>query len=453
MGSITNLLLLYSGILLLNTLISGLLWVKLKLNLYRLLFFVWLAIAASFLIQGMFQDPPLWVIYSFSSCTIIGYAFIALYKEIEPIPAPWRVFIIAQVLGVLGTTALYYVTPEFSIYAFPLALTTALPYIYLPYYVFKKKYSLLSFTHKGFLITSLISGLHILDFPFVRYSVAGFSVGFTIAFLEAVGVSIFAFGVVLESITQEKVKVEAEVNVAHKIQMEILPKETKLPNLNLLAYMKSADEVGGDYYDIHSAGDQSWIFVGDVTGHGLGSGLVMFMAQSIIQSILHTQPDIRPGQLNFLANQVLCSNLGRLQEQRPMTIATLRFDDEKNFTLSGCHDNIYIYRHQSKTVDIIRVDHFPIGIGFEKDLDHSFFSESKYSLEKEDLLFIGTDGITEAENPKTKEQYTEVRLIQFIKDHAESPLKDIQERLTQDLDEFTNKHYYDDVTFILARAK
>ena len=130
-----------------------------------------------------------------------------------------------------------------------------------------------------------------------------------------------------------------------------------------------------------------------------------------------------------------------------------RFDDEKNFTLSGCHDNIYIYRHQSKTVDIIRVDHFPIGIGFEKDLDHSFFSESKYSLEKEDLLFIGTDGITEAENPKTKEQYTEVRLIQFIKDHAESPLKDIQERLTQDLDEFTNKHYYDDVTFILARAK
>ena len=80
--------------------------------------------------------------------------------------------------------------------------------------------------------------------------------------------------------------------------------------------MHSADEVGGDYYTM---GEMSWVLVGDVTGHGLASGLVMFMVQSIITSILQTRPNLSPAELNALANQILYQNLERLDEQRPMT--------------------------------------------------------------------------------------------------------------------------------------
>lgn len=257
---------------------------------------------------------------------------------------------------------------------------------------------------------------------------------------------------VLQRIKQARVA--AEMGVAQKIQTEILPKNPTVTGLSLSCYMQPADEVGGDYYDVIRHKDMSWIVLGDVTGHGVGSGLTMFMVQSIMTTLIQTQDITSPAQLNFLANQILSKNLERLDEQLPMTIVTLCTKDGRHFTVSGSHDNIYIYRAKSKEVEAISVENFPLGIGLSGELDREMFGENQFELEEDDILFVGTDGVTEApeQGDITKGQFSEERLMTLIKDNGEKDLGEIKASLLDRLDSFTLGNYADDVTFILAKA-
>ena len=257
---------------------------------------------------------------------------------------------------------------------------------------------------------------------------------------------------VLERIHQARVS--AEMDVAQRIQVEILPKEPEIKGMELSCYMSPADEVGGDYYDVYEMEKASWLVVGDVAGHGVGSGLVMFMVQSIMATLLQSQPDITPGELNYQANKILCKNFERLDEGRPMTLVTLRTTDSRTFSISGSHDNIYIYRKASKEIEAISVDHFPFGIGLTGDLERELFMEESFTLETGDLLFLGTDGITEAfkDGDDKAEQYGEDRLTDIIFKHHNDPVHDIRKALLDDLDSFSHGIYYDDVTFVIAKA-
>lgn len=257
---------------------------------------------------------------------------------------------------------------------------------------------------------------------------------------------------VLERIHQARVS--AEMDVAQRIQVEIIPKDPEIKGLDLSCYMSPADEVGGDYYDVYEMEKSSWLVVGDVAGHGVGSGLVMFMVQSIMATLLQSQPDITPGELNYQANQILCKNFERLDEDRPMTLVTLQTIDSRTFSISGSHDNIYIYRHATKEIEAISVDHFPFGIGLTGELERELFMEETFTIETGDLLFLGTDGITEAfkDGNDKAEQYGEHRLTDIISKHHSEPVNDIRKALLEDLDTFSQGIYYDDVTFIIAKA-
>ncbi|NQY73341.1 MAG: SpoIIE family protein phosphatase [Candidatus Margulisbacteria bacterium] len=248
-------------------------------------------------------------------------------------------------------------------------------------------------------------------------------------------------------------RVSAEYDVAQAIQTEIVPKEPKVPGLELACFMRPADEVGGDYYDVHNFDGYSWILLGDATGHGLGAGLVMFMIQSIMSSIIHTKTDISPKELNYLANIILTQNMERLDEKRTMTIASICYTGDGNFKVSGSHDDLMIYRHKDKSVESFQLQHFPLGLGLTAQFPLDSFEEGSFSLDKGDVLFIITDGITEAwENAgKSQEMFGEERLRTFIKDHATLPATEIREKLMETLDAFTKGVYQDDVTFIVAK--
>ena len=250
----------------------------------------------------------------------------------------------------------------------------------------------------------------------------------------------------------KQTRVSAELNIAQKIQNDILPKSPIIPGLDICTFMKSADEVGGDYFDILNINEYSWIVIGDVAGHGVSSGLTMFMVQSIMTTLLHSQNITSPSLLNYQANKILFQTLQRLEDQRPMTIVTLCTKDGRNFLVSGSHDNIYVYRDKN-TIDTISVENFPFGIGLT-DMEQSMFEEGKFTLKKNDILFIGTDGITEA--PKngdiTLGQYSEERLKKLLLKESKKPLNTIKTKLIKDLNRFTNKNFFDDITFIIARA-
>ena len=92
----------------------------------------------------------------------------------------------------------------------------------------------------------------------------------------------------------ESARKTRELDEARNLQLSMLPKQLpKLPHLDIAVYMKTATEVGGDYYDFHVHADGTLtVILGDATGHGMMSGMMvsimksLFMFSSVIERML-----------------------------------------------------------------------------------------------------------------------------------------------------------------------
>ncbi|HPO50604.1 MAG TPA: HAMP domain-containing protein, partial [Spirochaetota bacterium] len=83
-----------------------------------------------------------------------------------------------------------------------------------------------------------------------------------------------------------------EMELAKKIQTSLLPVEIDIPDYDISAIMISANEVGGDFYDVVNINGKNFIAIGDVSGHGVTPGLIMMMAHTAIRAIIIQNPDI-----------------------------------------------------------------------------------------------------------------------------------------------------------------
>ena len=102
-----------------------------------------------------------------------------------------------------------------------------------------------------------------------------------------------------------------EVEIAHQIQTAILPVSPAVKGFEVAARMEPADDVGGDLYDILAFGDTFWVLVGDVSGHGVNSGLVMMMAQAAAYAAIADDPHCRPSAVIAAVNRVVHENVRR----------------------------------------------------------------------------------------------------------------------------------------------
>ncbi|MAQ64057.1 hypothetical protein CL647_06860 [bacterium] len=251
----------------------------------------------------------------------------------------------------------------------------------------------------------------------------------------------------------KQIRLNGEIEIAQKIQSEIIPQNHVIPNCTTSAYLRSSDEVGGDFYDIHTKNNHNWIILGDVAGHGIGSGMVMLMIQSIFSSLIHSSKLIDPASINKQANKILCQNFERLSEPRPISLVTLHTEDGKTFKFHGNHENLFIYKHNEKKVIHHSINHLPFGIGLTDELKNKCFQSSSISLSEKDVLLLATDGLTEAYkegNPK-KEQFNDTRIKQLLEDIGTESTETIKTNLIENINTFTNKIFLDDITFIIIK--
>ena len=106
-------------------------------------------------------------------------------------------------------------------------------------------------------------------------------------------------------------------------------------------------------------------------------------------------------------------------------------------------------------MEVVDLCHFPGGLGFFDELESDAFTEAGFRLAENDVLFVGTDGVTEAakQGDYHKGLFEEARLLNLIKAQAKQPLERFKDKLIADLDQFTGGVYHDDVTFVILRAK
>jgi sigma-B regulation protein RsbU (phosphoserine phosphatase) len=231
-----------------------------------------------------------------------------------------------------------------------------------------------------------------------------------------------------------------------RIQTALLPDREKVKGFEIAATMVPAKEVGGDYYDIIETptGDK-WVTIGDVSGHGVDSGLIMMMAQTSILSTVHSSTDYKPSAVLESVNSILRENISRLGSDHYMTMMAIRFN-ESQMTLAGKHQDIIIYRSALNKTETIPTKGTWLGI--DEDIG-KYLNDVSVTIEEGDLILLFTDGITEATN-RNGEMYGQVRLEQALNEYADLPVRKILDKVIEDVTVFQEEQL-DDMTLVVIK--
>lgn len=219
---------------------------------------------------------------------------------------------------------------------------------------------------------------------------------------DEVGRLIDGFNEMLDEIGARDAEIQErhrqEMALARTIQTSVLPQTFDLPGFDVSAIMMPAEEVGGDFYEFRPAGDGSaWMGIGDVTGHGVTSGLIMMMAQSMFTMMCEqTNGQVSPARFLTLLNRAMFYNLkSRLAQDKFMTMVIARLHRDGRIVFAGAHTDVLIYRAASTTVERIATD--GIWLGISEDIEAAT-KDRTVTLERGDVALFHTDGVTEARN-------------------------------------------------------
>lgn len=197
----------------------------------------------------------------------------------------------------------------------------------------------------------------------------------------------------LRATTIAKEKMESELQIAHHIQMGMLPDEVPdLPDWDLHGLLVSARAVGGDFYDFFFPDNNHLCFaIGDVSGKGVPAALFMMMTRTLLRSRMRLEIPIN--QVMSEMNRDLCQENG---SQMFVTFFICLLD-LKSGSLVCCnagHNLPFIL----KANGMVDKTGFPPGIPLGIMEDFSYTSVS-FTLNRGDYFIMYTDGVTDAENP------------------------------------------------------
>jgi len=257
-----------------------------------------------------------------------------------------------------------------------------------------------------------------------------------------------------KQLTSENSRLKTEVEVTRRLQQMLLPKASELADvlsLDITGFMNPAAEVGGDYYDVLQEDGRIKIGIGDVTGHGLESGVLMLMVQTAVRTLLISD-EKDPVRFMDILNRTIYANVQRMDSDKNLTLLLLDYNQiTGNLRFSGQHEEAIILRHDGRLemVDTLTLG-FPIGL--EQNI-HDFVSEVDIKLESGDVVVLYTDGITEAFNLK-REQYGLTRLCEVIKCNYERSSAEIKQAVIENLRDFVGEQkVYDDVTLVVLKQR
>ncbi len=248
----------------------------------------------------------------------------------------------------------------------------------------------------------------------------------------------------------ENTRLGTEIEVARQLQKLVLPKANELSEIqgiDISGYMEPADEVGGDYYDVLFTDGIVTLAIGDVTGHGLESGILMLMTQTAVRTLQESQEQDPVRFLDTL-NRTIYKNVQRMDSDKTITLSVLNYSNGA-LSISGQHEETLIVRASGQIERINTIDlGFPIGL---EDPITNFINQTHVELAPGDGLVLYTDGITEAENVEG-EHYEMDRLCDTISRHWSLSAAQIQQAIVASVKQFISEQkIYDDITLLILK--
>ncbi len=246
---------------------------------------------------------------------------------------------------------------------------------------------------------------------------------------------------------KEGSRMSSDLNIAADIQRSVLPKEIPvIEYLDTVAKTRSADELGGDSFDIVQKGDEYYIYVGDVTGHGAGAGLVMMVMNTLFDLFLQNVDNTLD-----LAVSINKELKPRVNAALFMTSVFFRWNPKTRemFYTGAGHEHILIYRAKEGVTEAIVTG--GIALAMSPDIS-KIAKEKQIILNDQDIVLLYSDGITEAVND-SGELYGLERLKESLNRNASlgSSLK-VFEGVSRDVISFVdNTVQKDDMTLLVMR--
>ncbi|MGK7917107.1 MAG: SpoIIE family protein phosphatase, partial [Prochloraceae cyanobacterium] len=255
-----------------------------------------------------------------------------------------------------------------------------------------------------------------------------------------------------EQLKQENMRMGAELDVARQLQQMVLPKPEELEiieGIEISGYMAPADEVGGDYYDVLLAVGIVTMGIGDVTGHGLESGILMLMAQTAVRTLKEIK-ESDPVKFLDTLNRTIYRNVQRMNSDKNLSLAILNYSEGK-VSISGQHEETIVVRAGGQIECIDTMD-LGLPIGIDDDIA-DFIDHITVELNPGDGVVLYTDGITEAFDIN-KEQYGMERLCNVISQNWQYSAPEIKEAVIDDVRRFIGEQkVFDDITLVVFKQQ
>lgn len=184
-----------------------------------------------------------------------------------------------------------------------------------------------------------------------------------------------------------------EIEIAKQIQENLLPKEIpKWDGLDIYAFIKPSSSVGGDYYDFLSSNGKYTFLIADVSGHGIGSALLLSSLRSVIRLTYEFTQDIRK-LLNSI-NKIIYNDTSEIGMYSTIFIGEYYPDGIFVYSNAG-HIPPILFKRSDGSITELEVHGSPIGL-----FDGETYEASEVKLFNGDMLVVFTDGVIEAKNEK-----------------------------------------------------
>jgi len=252
-----------------------------------------------------------------------------------------------------------------------------------------------------------------------------------------------------QRLKEENLRMGAELDIVRQMQQMILPnpEELEIEGLDIAGYMEAADEVGGDYYDVLNTDGVVTLGIGDVTGHGLESGILMLMAQTAVRTLKEIR-ETDPVRFLDALNRTLYKNVQRMNSEKSLTLAILNYS-EGWVSISGQHEETLIVRNGGQ---VERMDTMDLGlpIALHDDIAQ-FISQISIQLQLGDGIVLYTDGIPEAKDIN-KKQYGVEQMCEVISQNWHLSAGEIKQAVIDDLRRHIgSQKVFDDITLLVVK--
>ena len=211
--------------------------------------------------------------------------------------------------------------------------------------------------------------------------------------------------------TAERERIATELNVATEIQNGLLPKDFPArADCELFATMTPAKEVGGDFYDFYFLDETHLaVTVADVSGKGISAALFMVVSKTVLNNFAESFYKLNGlAPVVAAANEQLCANNDAMMFVTAF-IGVLDLETGEFVYVNAGHNPPVIYHAADNHCDFLDVQkNFVLG-----PMDGIPFAEQRTTFKRGDLIFLYTDGVTEALNT-ADEEYLPERLIDFM---------------------------------------